>query len=94
MVKNEEDERSFYFCESANWSSVVLADSSSEAAGNSVKQANDFYKEDFNVSPCIRVKKIESKFEDHDTLFRIEQIFADIGMHKESKNISEILKNI
>ncbi len=94
MIKNENDERSFYFCESADWSSVVLAKSNSEAAGNALKQANEFYGENLNVSPCIRIKKIQLEFEDKDVLFRIEQVFADIGMHKESKNISKILKNI
>ena len=46
------------------------------------------------VSPCMRIKKIQDKFEDCDFLFRIDQIFADMGMHKESRSMSEIIKNL
>jgi hypothetical protein len=42
----------------------------------------------------MRVKKIEESFEDNDILFSIEEILADIGMHKESQIMSKILKNI
>jgi hypothetical protein len=94
MIKNEKDERSFYFCESADWSSVILAESNSEAAGKAVKEANFIYGEGLLVSPCIRVKKIQEELEDQDIVFRIDQVFADIGMHKESKIVSEFLKDI
>jgi len=42
----------------------------------------------------MRVKKVEEKFEDSDSLIRIDKIFADIGMHKESRSMSEIVKNL
>ena len=49
---------------------------------------------DGNVSFCMRVKKINEKFEDSDNLIRMDKILADLGMHKESKSLSEIMKNI
>ena len=94
MIKIERDKRSFYFCESADWSSVVIAESESDAAKQALTDANIFYEENLQLSPCMRVKKIKELFEDNDILFRIEEILADVGMHKESKTMSKLLKNI
>lgn len=94
MIKIENDDRSFYFCESADWSAITVADSEAEAAKQSIAEANEFYEQELLLSPCMRVKKIEESFEDNDVLFRIEEILADIGMHKESQIMSKILKNI
>jgi hypothetical protein len=94
IMRKENDGRDFYFCESADWSSVVLADSESGAASEALKNANLFFQEDLQVSPCMRVKKIEEQFEDEDIMFRIEEVFADLGMHKCAKNISQILKDL
>lgn len=94
MIKKEKDSRNFYFCESADWSSVVLADSESEAANEALIGANKFFGLDLQVSPCMRVKKIEKEFEDKDIIFRIDEIFADIGMHTESKIMSESIKKL
>ena len=94
MMKMENDDRSFYFCESADWSSVNIAESEADAARLSLSEANKFYGKELQLSACMRVKKIEECFEDRDILFRIEEVLADAGMHKESKLMSEILKKI
>jgi len=46
------------------------------------------------VSPCMRVKKIKEKFEDSDILIRIDKIFADMGMHKDSNSLKSIINNL
>lgn len=94
MIKLEDDSRSFYFCESADWAGVVLASSNSEAAGIALEDASSLLGEGLQVSPCMRVKKIKEKFEHDDSLFRIDQVFADIGMHKKSKEINKFLKEL
>tara|TARA_X000001316_G_C908123_1_gene24216 strand:- start:446 stop:730 length:285 start_codon:yes stop_codon:yes gene_type:complete len=94
MIKIEKDDRSFYFCESADWSSVNIAESEADAARLSLSEANEFYGKELHLSACMRVKKIEESLEDRDILFRIEEVLADAGMHKESKLMSEILKKI
>lgn len=94
MIKLDSSNVDFYFCTTADWSTVVLAESENEAANEGMKLAKDVLDADWSVSPCMRVKKIEEKFEDSDSLFRIDQIFADIGMHKESRSMSEIIKNL
>ena len=63
MIKIEKDDRSFYFCESADWSSVNVAESEADAARISLSEANDFYGEELHLSACMRVKKIEQTFE-------------------------------
>jgi len=94
MIKMEDDDRSFYFCQSADWSATIVAESEADAARRALADANEFYEQELRLSPCMRVKKIEESFEDNDILFRIEEILADIGMHKESQIMSKILKNI
>ncbi len=94
MIKMENDDRSFYFCESADWSAVIVAESEADAARQALSEANEFYDDELKLSPCMRVKKIDESFEDHDILFSIEEILADVGMHKESQIMSKILKNI
>ena len=94
MIKLEDSKESFYFCATANWSTIVLAIDENEAAKEALESANFILEEECMVSACMRVKKIQDKFEDCDILFRIDQIFADIGMHKESRSMSEIIKNL
>ena len=49
MIKIEKDDRSFYFCESADWSSVNVAESEADAARISLSEANDFYGEELQL---------------------------------------------
>ena len=94
MIKLEDSKENFYFCITANWSTIVLAVVENEAAKEALECANFILEEKCMVSPCMRIKKIQDKFEDCDFLFRIDQIFADMGMHKESRSMSEIIKNL
>ena len=94
MIKLEDSNEDFYFCTTANWSTMVLAENEEQATREAISCAKFVLDKEFMVSPCMRVKKFKDNFEDADSLFRIDQILADIGMHKESRSMSEILKNI
>ena len=94
MIKLEDSNEDFYFCTTANWSTMVLAENEEQATREALSCAKFVLDKEFMVSPCMRVKKFKDNFEDSDHLFRIDKILADIGMHKESRSMSEILKNI
>ena len=94
MIKLEDSKEDFYLCASADWSTIVLAESKNEAANEALKCANFVLEDRCMVSPCMRIKKIEENMENSDSLFRIDEIFADIGMHKESRSMSEIIKKL
>jgi predicted metal-dependent peptidase len=94
MIKLEDSDENFYFCSTANWSTVVLAKDKNEAAIEAMECAKFLLDNEWTVSPCMRIKKVEDKLEDADCLFRIDEIFADMGMHKESRSMSEIIKNL
>jgi hypothetical protein len=94
MIKLDTSKESFYFCTTAGWSTIVQAEDENKAAGKAISEGINLLKEEAEVSPCIRVKKIKEKFEDSDVLIRIDGVFADIGMHKESRSMVEIIKNL
>ena len=92
MIKLDSSKESFYFCTTAGWSTVVQARDENKAASEAITRGIDVLEDLAEVSPCIRVKKIEESFEDADVLIRIDK--ADIGMYKESRSILEIIKNL
>jgi len=94
MIKLETSKQNFYFCTSANWSTVVLAEDKNQACQLALDSSIKFLNKKAEVSPCIRVKKVKEKFEDSDSLVKIDKVFADLGMYEQSKTISEIIKNI
>lgn len=94
MIKLDSCSEKFYFCTTADWSVVVKAKDQNQAATEALKLGMEVFKEDALVSPCLRVKKINEEFENSDILIRIDQIFADIGMHKESAEMSKLIKNL
>ena len=94
MINLDTSKESFYFCTTAGWSTIVQAEDENKAAGKAISEGINLLKEEAEVSPCIRVKKIKEKFEDSDVLIRIDGVFADIGMHKESRSMVEIIKNL
>ena len=94
MIKLDSSKESFYFCTTAGWSTVVQARDENKAASEAIARGIDVLEDLAEVSPCIRVKKIEESFEDADVLIRIDKVFADIGMYKESRSILEIIKNL
>lgn len=93
MIKFENDKKYFYFCTSANWSTVVLADSVNDAAAKSLNKVITETHDEASISPVIRIKKIEEKLENSDFLVRMDSTLSDIGMYKESKAFKEILEN-
>ena len=94
MIKLDSSKKDFYFCTTAGWSTIVQAKDENKAASEAIREGINILQDLAEVSPCIRVKKIEEKFEDSDVLIRIDKVFADIGMHKESRSLPEIIKNL
>ena len=94
LFKQENDNRNLYFCTSADWECVVLAEDSNDASRQAIQIGLNELEEDFMVSPCLRVKKIKTEFENSDELFRIDQIFADIGMYEKSSELSKYIERI
>ena len=91
MIKLEDSKDSFYLCTSADWFTVVKASCENSASRKALKCVIDQLKEDAQISPCMRIKKIEEKMEDSDIIFRIDKIFADMGMHENSKSLNKII---
>ena len=58
MIKLEDSNEDFYFCTTANWSTIVLAESVEEATREALDCAKFVLDKKFMVSPCMRVKKI------------------------------------
>lgn len=94
MIKLEDSKYSFFLCTSANWFTVVKAECEDEASRNALKKIMEGLEEGALISPCMRVKKIKEKFEDSDILIRIDKIFADMGMHVDSKSFKNIINNL
>ena len=57
MIKLEDSNKDFYFCTTANWSTIVLAESVEEATREALDCAKFVLDKKFMVSPCMRVKK-------------------------------------
>jgi len=91
MVKLENSKDSFYLCTSADWFTIVKARCENSASRKALKCVIEELKDDAQVSPCMRVKKIEENMEDSDILIRIDKIFADMGMHESSKSLNKII---
>ena len=72
MIKLEDSDENFYFCTTANWSTIVLAIDENEAAKEALECARFVLEDKCMVSACMRVKKIQDKFEDCDFIFRIQ----------------------
>lgn len=95
MIKMEGDEDlNFYLCESADWKTIVLAEDFNEAAAIATKLSLKVFEEDALISAIMRVKKINEDVENHDTFVMMEEVLADIGMHKESRGLKEIMENV
>ena len=94
MIKLDDSRDSFYLCNSANWFTVVKAECQDDAAKKALELVINELDDEADVSPCIRVKKIKEKLEDSDYLIRIDKVFSDMGMYKESRSMTEILKNL
>jgi|TARA_X000000950_G_scaffold281098_1_gene377010 hypothetical protein len=93
LVKLEDEKLYFYLCTSSDWSIVVLAENENEAASTAITKVLDYLDFQTNIAPAMRVKKINEKVENSDSLVRMDQILADMGFYKESKALKEIIEN-
>ena len=55
MIKLEDSDESFYFCTTANWSTIVLAIDENEAAKEALECAQFVLENKCMVSACMRV---------------------------------------
>jgi len=92
LVKFAEEEDSIYLCSCSDWVVVNSAQNEREASKKAVSHLIDNYGLDINVAPNIIVKKIEEKFENMDSLVRMDETLSDMGMYKESRALKEIFK--
>lgn len=93
LIKFDGEDLNFYLCTSSDWSTIVLCKNEKTAASEALKQVLSELDTDANIAPAIRIKKIDEKVEISDFLIRMDQTLSDIGMHKESKALMEILNN-
>ena len=98
----ENQDKKLYYVSSSDWESVVSAKDAVEAAAEAFEEAFDTFGEHLNLSSCVNVMNcsnlseknpIESELVEFD-IFYVPSILADIGKHKLSKQLDEIIQNI
>jgi len=98
----ENQDKKLYYVSSSDWECVVLSKDAIEAAGEAFEEAFDTFGQNLNLSSCVKVidcsglqekHLIESEQVEFD-LFYVPSILADIGKHKLSRQLDEIIKNI
>jgi len=92
LVKFAEEEDNIYMCSCSDWVVVNSASNEKQASKKAVSYLIDNYGLDINVAPNIIVKKIKEKFENNDSLIRMDETLSDMGMYKESRALKEIFK--
>lgn len=98
----ENQEKKLYYVTSSDWESVVLAKDAIEAAGEALEEAFDTFGDRLNLSSCINVINCSDLHEKYITepeqvefdIFYVPSVLADIGKHKLSKQLDEIIQNI
>ena len=93
LVKFDEEKESIYLCSSSDWTVVTKAENEEMAASQSVNHLIKEWGLDINVAPAVRIKKIEEKLENSDSLLRMDKVLSDVGLHKESKALREIFQD-
>ena len=98
----ENQDKKLYYVSSSDWECVVLSKDAIEAAGEAFEEAFDTFGQNLNLSSCVKVINcsglqekhlVESEQVEFD-LFYVPSILADIGKHKLSKQLDEIVKNM
>jgi hypothetical protein len=98
----ENQDKKLYYVSSSDWECVVLSKDAIEAAGEAFEEAFDTFGQNLNLSSCVKVMNcsglqekylIEPEQVEFD-LFYVPSILADIGKHKLSQQLDEIIKNI
>ena len=92
MIKLENSTDSFFLCCSADWYTIVKAKCVDTASKKALEFIIKELGENAQVSPCMRVKKIEEKMEDSDILIRIDKIFAEWACIKNPDQCQKLLK--
>ncbi|HIL27443.1 MAG TPA: hypothetical protein EYG21_08710 [Nitrospinaceae bacterium] len=98
----ENQEKKLYYATSSDWECVVLAKDAIEAAGESLEEAFDTFGDNLNLSSCINIINCSELHEKHMIepeqvefdIFYVPSVLADIGKHKLSKQLDEIIQNI
>ena len=94
----ENQDKKLYYVSSSDWESVVLAKDAIEDAG----EAFDVFGDNLNLSSCVKVINCSGLQEKHliemdqveFDMFYVPSVLADIGKHKLSKQLDEIIQNI
>ena len=98
----ENQDKKLYYVSSSDWECVVLSKDAIEAAGEAFEEAFDTFGQNLNLSSCVKVMNCSGLQEKHliepeqveFDLFYVPSILADIGKHKLSQQLDEIIKNI
>jgi hypothetical protein len=98
----ENQDKKLYYASSSDWECVVLAKDAVEAAAEAFEEAFDTFGKDLNLSSCVNVINCSSLYEKNtiDTehvefdMFYVPSVLADIGKHKLSRQLDEIIQNI
>ena len=98
----ENQEKKLYYVSSSDWECVVLAKDAIEAAGEAFEEAFDVFGEDLNLSSCVKVINCSELHEKYllepeqveFDIFYVPSVLADIGKHKLSKQLDEIIQNM
>ncbi len=98
----ENQEKKLSYATSSDWECVVLAKDAIEAAAEALEEAFDTFGENLNLSSCINVVNCSELHEKHMVepeqvdfdIFYVPSVLADIGKHKLSKQLDEIIQNI
>jgi len=98
----ENQDKKLYYASSSDWECVVLAKDAVEAAGEAFEEAFDTFGEHLNLSSCVNVIDCSDLHEKNLTdpeqvefdIFYVPSVLADIGKHKLSAQLDEIIQNM
>lgn len=98
----ENQDKKLYYAASSDWECVVLAKDAVEAAGEALEEAFNSFGDDLNLSSCINIVNCSELHKSHALepeqvefdMFYVPSVLADIGKHKLSKQLDEIIQNI
>ena len=98
----ENQDKKLYYVSSSDWECVVLAKDAIEAAGEALEEAFDTFGDSLNLSSCINIVNCSELHEKHMIepeqvefdIFYVPSVLADIGKHKLSQQLDEIIQNI
>jgi len=98
----ENQDKKLYYVSSSDWESVVLAKDAIDAVGEAFEEAFDVFGENLNLSSCAKVincselqeKQLPEPEQVEFDMFYVPSVLADIGKHKLSNQLDEIIQNM